>query len=482
MTTICPVILAGGKGARLWPLSRRQQPKQLARLFGEQSLLQDTLLRCAGLADAARVSPALIICNEDYRFIVAEQAREVGARVQQIILEPVGRNTAPALTVAALSQTASDADPLLLMLPADHRITDREAFCQALAAGCGPAANKRIVTFGITPAHPATGYGYIRRGAPLPEGECEQGFELAGFTEKPDAALAEQYLRGGDHLWNSGIYLTRASVWLARVSAARPDIHRSCMAAWQEGEEDGDFYRLAQPAFADCPSDSVDYAVMEGLADTAADGAALIPLDAGWSDVGAWNEVWRLGAKDKDNNVLSGDVWVQDTKNSLVRSEKRLVATLGCDNLVIIETADAVLALNKDKAQELKQLVGAMQAAARAEPEQHTRVLRPWGGYEVICGAPGYQVKRLFISPGQRISLQEHKHRSEHWVVIKGTAMVTRGEKTFPLEVNESTFIPPGVRHRLENRTDDTLELIEVQVGDYLGEDDIVRFDDDYNR
>lgn len=478
MTTICPIILAGGGGARLWPLSRRQYPKQLLRLFGEHSLLQDTLLRCTELADTVNTLPAVIIGNEDCRFTVAEQASAVNARLQSIILEPVGRNTAPALTVAAFSQVARGADPLLLMLPADHRITDCKAFCQALACGCRPAADGRIVVFGVEPDHPATGYGYIRRGQPLAGKETPSGFELAGFTEKPDAALAERYLRSGEHLWNSGIYLVRASVWLELIEAMRSDIHRHCKAAWQDGAEGNNFHRLAA-TFADCPSDSVDYAVME---DIPPDGAALIQMDAGWSDVGAWSEVWRLGAKDSDNNVLSGDAQAQDTTNSLIHSENRLVAALGCDNLVIIETADAVLVLNKDKAQALKPLVATMQAAGRTESEQHTRALRPWGGYESLSKGPGYQVKRLFIRPGQRISLQLHKHRSEHWVVIKGAAVVTRNEEVFTLAVNESAFIPQGAKHRLENRTEDELEIIEVQVGDYLGEDDIVRFDDDYNR
>ena len=480
--TLCPVILAGGEGNRLWPLSRRHYPKQLIRLFGERSLLQETLLRCSGIATDMQVLPPLIICNEVYRFIVAEQAAEINTRGQPIILEPVGRNTAPALTVAALAQSDHEDDPVLLMLPADHLIENKAAFYQALEAGIELAKDKFIVTLGIEPARAATSYGYIERGKELKIPGPVSAFHVADYTEKPDEALAATYLRSRRHLWNSGIFMLRASVWLEAIKECQAEIYQACARAYQNGKEDNDFFRLAEQAFIDCPSNSVDYAVMEKLAGAGNAKAAVIPLDAGWSDIGAWSEVWGLGAKDENNNVTIGDVITEGTTNSLIRSDKRLVTALGCDNLAIIETADAVMVLNKDKSQDIRQLVATLNAGERKELNQHQSVQRPWGEYETIETSTGFQVKRLVIRPGRRISLQLHHKRSEHWVVIKGTATVTRGEEVYDLGGNESTFIPLGVRHRLENRTESVLELIEVQVGEYLGEDDIVRFDDDFKR
>ena len=479
---LCPVILAGGEGNRLWPLSRRHYPKQLIRLFGEHSLLQETLLRCAGLEANIQMLPTLIICNEAYRFVVAEQVAEISQRAQPIILEPVGRNTAPALTVAALAQLEQGNDPLLLMLPADHLVENKRAFQQALEVGAELAGKQFIVTLGIEPARASTGYGYIKRGRQLKIPGSSNAFQVADFTEKPGQALAAEYLRSHRYFWNSGIFMLQASVWLAAIRELREEIYLACTTAYKNGKEDNDFFRLAEQPFADCPNDSVDYAVMERLAETGNIHAAVIPLDAGWSDIGVWSEVWRHGTKDKDDNVTIGDVVTEGTTNSLIRSDKRLVATLGCDNLAVIETADAVLVLNKDKSQDIRQLITTLRAQGREELNQHSAVQRPWGGYDSIETGAGYQVKRLVIRPGQRISLQLHRKRSEHWVVIKGTATVTRGEQVFDLEVNESTFIPPGVEHRLENRTRSVLELIEVQVGEYLGEDDIVRLDDDFNR
>ena len=455
--TLCPVILAGGEGNRLWPLSRRHYPKQLIRLFGARSLLQETLLRCAEIATDVQVLPPLIICNEVYRFIVAEQAAEINTRGQPIILEPVGRNTAPALTVAALAQSDHEDDPVLLMLPADHLIENKAAFYQALEAGIELAKDKFIVTLGIEPARAATGYGYIERGKELKIPGPVSAFHVANYTEKPDEALAEKYLRSRRHLWNSGIFMLRASVWLEAIKECQAEIYQACTRAYQNGQEDNDFFRLAGQAFIDCPGDSVDYAVMEKLAQTANVKAAVIPLDAGWSDIGAWSEVWGLGAKDENNNVTIGDVITEGTTNSLIRSDKRLVTALGCDNLAIIETADAVMVLNKDKSQDIRQLVATLNAGERKELNQHQSVQRPWGEYETIETSTGFQVKRLVIRPGRRISLQLHHKRSEHWVVIKGTATVTRGEEVYDLGGNESTFIPLGVRHRLENRTESVL-------------------------
>ena len=479
---LCPVILAGGEGNRLWPLSRRHYPKQLIRLFGEHSLLQATMLRCAGMEANARMLPPLIICNEVYRFVVAEQVAAIDREVQPMILEPAGRNTAPALTVAALAQLEQGNDPILLMLPADHLVEDTQTFHRALEAGAGLAGQRFIVTLGIEPDRASTAYGYIERGSQLHAPGSVSAFRVAGFKEKPDAALAQEYLRSRRYFWNSGIFILQASVWLQAIRELREEIYLACADAYANGKADNDFFRLAEQPFIDCPADSVDYAVMEKLAETGGVQAAVLPLDAGWSDVGAWSEVWRHGAKDEADNVTTGDVITAGTTNSLIRSDKRLVAALGCDNLAIIETADAVLVLDKDKSQDIPELVTTLNARDRQELNRHLSVQRPWGEYETIETGAGYQVKRLLIRPGRRISLQLHRKRSEHWVVIKGTATVTRGEEVFNLEVNESTFIPLGVKHRLENRTPRVLELIEVQVGAYLGEDDIVRLDDDYNR
>ena len=477
--TVCPVILAGGEGRRLWPLSRRNYPKPLARLFGEHSLLQQALLRCDGIASGeAEVLPPLVICNEASRFHVAEQAAAINRPVQPIILEPGGRNTAPALTVAARVQRAAGDDPVLLMLPSDHLVGDTSALRRALAAGIGLARDGFIVTFGIEPAHAATGYGYLRRGGEIRLPAPAKAFHVAGFTEKPDAARAEKYIRSGQYYWNSGMFMVRASVWLAAMEKLHADIYRACVTACRNGGKDGQFFRLDKAAFDNCPDASVDVAVMEKLGGNGLPGAAVIPADCAWSDIGAWNEVWEQGEKDEHNNVTRGDALALDTSNSLIYSGKRLVAALGCDNLVVVETADAVMVSNRDQSQDVRQLVAALAARERPELEQQLAVRRPWGAYEVLERGDVHQVKRLTILPGRRISLQLHRRRSEHWVVVAGTASVTRGGDVFDLAVNASTFIPAGVKHRLENRTGTALEVIEVQVGDYLGEDDIVRFDE----
>ena len=478
---LCPVILAGGEGNRLWPLSRRHYPKQLIRLFGRYSLLQETLMRCNDISVDVRVSAPLIVCNEAHRFIVAEQAAEISIPVQPLMLEPVGRNTAPALTVAALAQLDREEDPLLLMLPADHVVGNSSDFHQALKTGIQLAMDKFIVSFGIEPTQAATGYGYIKRSRKLQTTGTVSAFQVADFIEKPEPDVAEGYLRSRKYLWNSGILMMQASVWLAAIRKLQPEIYQACVKAHETGKKDDDFFRLAEQPFMDCPSNSVDYAVMEKLSDTDIK-AAIIPLDIGWSDIGSWSGVWESGTKDENNNVIIGDVIFKDTTNSLIHSGKRLVGALGCDNLIIIETADAVMVLNKDKTQDMRQFVAELNAGKREELDQHLSVQRPWGRYEIIDANPGYQVKRLTVLPGRRISLQLHHKRSEHWVVTKGKATITKGDEVFDLEVNESTYIPLGVKHRLENRTDTTLVLIEVQVGEYLSEDDIVRYEDDFKR
>ena len=426
--------------------------------------------------------PPLIICNEEHRFAVSEQAAEMSKPVQPIILEPVGRNTAPALTVAALAQSGQGQDSILLMMPADHLIENQSAFHQALEKGIELVEDKFIVIFGVEPRQAETSYGYVERGDELKTTGSAGAFHVAGFTEKPDAVLAEKYIQSRKYLWNSGIFMVQSSLWVTAMKALQAEIYQACNTAYKNGERGNGFFRLAKQAFIDCPGDSVDYAVMEKLAETDDINAAVISLDAGWSDIGAWDKVWEHGATDENNNVKIGDVVAEDTTNSLIRSDKRLVTTVGCDNLAIIETADAVMVLNKDKSQNVRELVATLSESDRDELNLHQYVRRPWGGYETIEIKPGCQVKRLVIKPGKKISLQLHNKRSEHWVVIKGTATVTKEGEVFDLEVNESAFIPLGVKHRLENRTESVLEIIEVQVGEYVGEDDIVRFDDDFGR
>ena len=478
-TTLCPVILAGGTGNRLWPLSRRHCPKQFLRLFGAHSLLQETLLRCARMeAGGVHMLPPMVICNETLGFTVAQQAAALDSALQRIVLEPVGRNTAPALTVAALIQQGEEDDPLLLALPSDQLLRNEPAFQQALVTGLELARDGSIVTFGIAPGHATSAYGYIKRAGKIRVGAPLDAFHVAAFSEKPDAVLAEKYIRSGRYYWNSGIFLVRASVWLEVIERLHPEIHRACTAACKNQKTDGPFFRLAEAAFSACPDASVDVAVMEKLTGAGRPRAVVVPMDCAWSDVGAWSEVWEQGMKDENNNLVSGDGLTVDTSNSLLYSTKRLVAALGCDNLVIVETADAVLVLSKDRSQDVRQLVDTLAARERREPDNPLLVRRPWGSYEVIEAGNTHQVKRLKLLPGGKISLQRHRRRSEHWVAVRGTATVTRGEDVFDLAANESTFIPAGMKHRLENRTEFEIEIIEVQIGDYLGEDDIVRFDD----
>jgi len=472
---LLPVILAGGGGTRLWPLSRELYPKQFLPLVGSLSLLQETVER----GRALNAVPPLVVCNEEHRFMVAEQLRAMGVTGSRIVLEPVGRNTAPALTAAALVAAAGGADPVLLMMPADHAVRDVDAFNTAMGRALPLAADGRVVTFGIVPARAETGYGYIEVGEPLPGPPAPVASAIAGFREKPDSVTAEAYVASGRYLWNSGIFMVRASVWLAALGRLQPAMLEAVRAAHAHAAADADFVRLDQAAFTACPSDSVDYAVMERLAP---EQAAVVALDAAWSDVGAWSSLWEISPQDIDGNVTRGDVCAVDCTDSMVVAEHRFVATLGCDDMVVVETADAVLVAPKARAQEVKKVVEWLKSRGREERLTHRCVYRPWGTYEGIDMGDRFQVKRITVKPGGKLSLQMHHHRAEHWIVVSGTAQVTRGDEVFLLSENQSTFIPLGVRHRLENPGTIPLELIEVQSGSYLGEDDIVRFQDVYNR
>ena len=482
---IQPVVLSGGSGTRLWPLSREKYPKQLLPLIGEDSLLQATVRRVEGIA-GVDLAPPMVVCGEEYRFVIAEQLRLLG-KPGVIVLEPKGRNTAPALTLAALAAIKNGADPVLLVMPADHVITNIAAFQAVVSQGAALAAEGAVVTFGITPDAPETGYGYIQAGAAY-TGKTGHGNPtaslIARFVEKPDAATAQTYLDAGTYLWNSGLFMMRASVWLSAMGACRADILTACQTAWNQGSTDGEFVRVGKDAFASCPSDSIDYAVMERLA--AGAGAlppgVVIPLSAGWSDVGAWDALWQVLPKDSSGNVAQGDVLLQDCSNTLALSEGRLIACVGVSDLVVIETADAILVAHKDKTQDVKKIVDILKQQGRAEGSIHRKVFRPWGSYDGVDAGERFQVKRIVVKPGGILSLQMHHHRAEHWIVVSGTAKITRGEEVFLLSENQSTFIPLGTTHRLENPGRVELEMIEVQSGSYLGEDDIVRFEDVYGR
>lgn len=475
---IVPVILSGGAGTRLWPLSRELYPKQLLPLVGEQTMLQETVTRLRGLAD---LGAPLVVCNESHRFLVAEQLRAIGVKPSAIVLEPVGRNTAPAVAVAALLAGAAGDDPLLLVLPADHVIADSAALRAAVQAGAGLAEEGRLLTFGIVPDKPETGYGYIRAGAPLgvrgPDPSPFTPSAVAEFVEKPDLATAQRYVASGDYFWNSGMFMFRASAFLAELERFAPEMLAACRKAVAVSARDLDFTRLDVEAFAACPGDSIDYAVMEKTA-----AAAVIPLDAGWSDVGSWSALWEVGEQDASGNVLSGDVLLEEVSNSFIYAGSRLVAAVGIEDHVVVETADAVLVARKDKVQQVKAIVQQLNARQRGEAVLHRRVNRPWGAYECIDSAERFQVKRITVSPGASLSLQLHHHRAEHWIVVKGTARITKGDEVLTLSENQSTYIPLGMAHRLENPGRIPLEIIEVQSGSYLGEDDIVRFEDNYGR
>mgnify|MGYP003487844756 FL=1 len=478
MTSIVPVVLSGGSGTRLWPLSREKYPKQLLPLVDDQSMLQATVARMDGIPG---LGDPLLVCNEEHRFVVAEQIRLLGKR-GKIILEPVGRNTAPALTVAALFASHGGGDPVLVVMPADHVILDTVAFQAAVVKAARLAETGLAVTFGITPDCPESGYGYIQKGAPL-AGETE-AFRLARFVEKPKREVAETYVDSGEYLWNSGLFVMRASVWLAALESCRPDILAACRQALAEGSTDGDFVRVAREAFAACPADSIDYAVMERLT-TGQPGlpaSAVIPLTAGWSDVGAWDALWKVLPKCDRGNASRGDVMLESCSDTLAISEGRLVACVGVSNLVVIETDDAVLVAHHDATQDVKKIVERLKADQRSVAQWHRKVFRPWGWYDGVDAGSRFQVKRICVKPGASLSLQMHHHRAEHWIVVSGTAQVTKGEEIFLVSENQSTYIPLGVTHRLANPGIVPLEMIEVQSGSYLGEDDIVRFEDTYGR
>jgi mannose-1-phosphate guanylyltransferase/mannose-6-phosphate isomerase len=474
-----PVILCGGSGTRLWPLSREQYPKQLLALAGNETLLQSTARRVdASLATAGRkVLAPIVVANEDYRFLAAEQLRHAGVASAAIVLEPVGRNTAPALTLAALLALQGGDDPMLVVMPADHIVADVGAFRAVVSLGAPHAEAGKLVTFGIRPTRPETGYGYIRQGKRL--GGQDGVGEISAFVEKPDAATAERYVASGEYFWNSGIFMMRASVWLKHLEAQRPEMVQACRGAFEGRAPDRDFLRIGKDAFAACPADSIDYAVMEKLP---AGLGVVIPLDAGWSDVGAWDALWHLGTRDGDNNVLHGDVVTVGTRDTLAISQSRLLALVGLEDMVVIETPDAILVAHMENMQQVKDIVAQLKREGRPEAETHRKVHRPWGYYDSIDAGNRFQVKRIVVNPGAALSLQMHHHRAEHWVVVRGTARVTRGDTTFLVSENESTYIPIGTRHRLENPGKVPLEIIEVQSGAYLGEDDIVRFDDVYGR
>ena len=487
MTRINPVILCGGAGTRLWPMSREQFPKQLLRLSSdEHSLLQATMHRVTqNIQDNiqhASMGACVVVSNEHHRFLVAEQIQEAGIDTAKIILEPVGRNTAPALTLAALTIINKQDDGLMLVMPADHVIQQVASFQQAVNSGIAWADQDYLVTFGVVPTHAETGYGYLKLGSALDQNKS--AYAIQQFVEKPDKTTAESYSQSGDYLWNSGMFLIKASTWLNALKEYRLDIFESVQQAFEAGRDDYDFYRVDEKLFKATPSESIDYAVMEQLTEkeNAKFKGAIIPLDAGWSDVGSWQSIWDIGVKDASGNVRSGDVFLHDSQNSLIMAESRIVAGIGLENIVIVETPDAVMVANKNNSQNVKDIVTQLKAEKRDEALFHRKVYRPWGSYQGVDAGERYQVKHIEVKPGASLSLQMHHHRAEHWIVVSGTARVTRGEEEFILSENESTYIPLGVTHRLENPGTIPLKIIEVQSGTYLGEDDIVRFEDKYGR
>ena len=469
---ILPVILSGGSGTRLWPASRSMYPKQLLPLVGEQTMLQDTVARLGGISELA--DDCVVVCNEAHRFLVAEQARATRIGASAIILEPVGRNTAPAIALAAFNALETDEDAVLLVLPADHDIKNIGAFHKAIETGQQQALDGHFVTFGIVPDAPETGYGYIKSDTLVSVNEVAN---IKEFVEKPDLETATKYLKEGGYYWNSGMFMFKASEYLNVLQEHAPDIFAATQQAMSSAEKDIDFIRVGIEEFKKCPSDSIDYAVMEKV-----NNAVVIPVDIGWSDVGSWSALHDIGEQDENDNIFIGDTLHVSTKNSYIRAEHKLVTTLGVENLVIVDTDDALLVANKSHVQDIKQIVDALNNEDREEAILHKRVCRPWGCYQSIDQSDRFQAKRITVNPGAVLSLQLHHHRAEHWIVVNGTAKVTKGDEVFILSENESTYIPLGTKHRLENIGKIPLELIEVQTGSYLGEDDIVRFDDVYGR
>jgi mannose-1-phosphate guanylyltransferase/mannose-6-phosphate isomerase len=466
---LVPVVLSGGVGSRLWPVSRELHPKQFLPLAGELSMLQDTLHRTGGLDAAA----AVVVCNEEHRFMVAEQLRQVDLQASALILEPEGRNTAPAVALAALQVVADDPEAVLLVLPADHLIQDVAAFASAVSEALPLAQGGRLMTFGVVPSSPETGYGYIKCGESL----GAELYDLERFVEKPDLATAQSYVDSGNYLWNSGMFLLRAATYLDQLALHAPQMLEHCKDAMAGATRDMDFIRPDAPAFLASASDSIDYAVMEKT-----DLGGVVALDCGWSDVGAWSALWEVAVRDERGNASQGDVIADACTDSYFRSDSRLIAAIGVNNLVVVETPDAVLVADRDSVQDVKKIVNRLKAEDRPEAHLHQRVYRPWGSYESLVVADRFQVKRIVVNPGQTLSLQMHHHRAEHWIVVAGTAEVTCEDKVFMLGEDESTYIPLGHKHRLANPGRIPLELIEVQSGTYLGEDDIVRFEDVYGR
>ena len=468
---IYPVVLSGGSGTRLWPMSRTLYPKQLLTLFGQDSLLQQTVRRVAG---DGRFAAPLLVANEEHRFIIAEQLREIGAVPGALLLEPIARNTAPAACVAALALSETDPDPLILVMPSDHTIGDAEAFLAAVDLAATAARNGALVTFGITPERAETGYGYIQRGVTL---ATEGVFAVAKFVEKPGPEQAREYLVSGEYSWNSGIFLFPARLYIDELERQRPDMVAACRRALAEGRRDSDFTRLGKEAFSACDSDSIDYAVMEKT-----HRAAVVPVAMGWSDIGSWDALWEMSAKDRDGNSIEGNVLAEDTRNCYLRSEAGLVAAIGIEDLVVVGTADAVMVAPRRRTQEVKKLVARLVSERRDEADALPTVHRPWGSFTSLHNGHRVQVKHIVVKPGGKLSLQMHHHRAEHWVVVQGTARIRRGEEEMMLSEDQSTYIPLGIAHRLENPGKIPLHLIEVQSGSYLGEDDIVRLEDSYGR
>ena len=469
-----PVIMAGGTGSRLWPLSRQLYPKQFMTIESNESMLQATLARLQGLD----CSPAIIITNEDHRFIVAEQIRVSEKNTGAIILEPVGRNTAPAVALAALEALNQENDPVLLIMAADHVISDIKGFQKSVRAAHSIAAEGKLVTFGIVPTTPETGYGYIRaEGLESPVQNTQTAYSVAEFVEKPDLETAKKYCESGQYFWNSGMFMFRAQRYLEELEQFHPEILDSCRAAMKHTSRDLEFFRVDKDEFEACPSDSIDYAVMEKTKE-----AYVVPLDVQWNDIGSWSALWDIANKDENNNVVMGDTLVHQTTNCYINNMDKLVATVGLDNIVVVNTKDAVLVATKDKVQHVKKIVETLKKDERSEHYNHREVYRPWGKYDSVDSGRRYQVKRITVKPGAKLSLQMHHHRAEHWVVVSGTAKVQRGEETILVSENQSIYIPLGTKHTLENPGKIPLELIEVQSGSYLGEDDIVRIEDVYGR
>lgn len=466
---VVPVILCGGAGTRLWPMSRELYPKQFLSLVDDMSLLQNTLKRVAKYKNI--VSP-LVVCNEDHRFLVAQQIHELDISPRSIMLEPIARNTAPAITIAALKLLNQGADQIMAVFPSDHVITDETTFLDGLEKAAALARKGYLVTFGVTPGSPEIGYGYMEKGKSI-----ETGYQVKAFVEKPDVETARKYLDSGDYYWNSGMFVFTAKNYVEELEKHRPDILSACRKAIEGESEDADFSRVDGNAFKECPSDSIDYAVMEKTKRS-----AMVVLDVGWSDVGSWGSLWEIQDKTPENNVTKGDVIVEGVTNSYLHAEHRLISVVGLDNLVVVETADAVMIAARERSQEVKQIVQQLRSCDREERMTHRKVFRPWGYYESLDMGEKFQVKRICVNPGASLSLQMHHHRAEHWVVVAGVARVTNGDTEFLLQENESTYIPIETKHRLENPGEIPLEIIEIQSGDYLGEDDIVRFEDNYGR